>query len=434
MRDRGWGGRPPSPNRFDALAPWIVILAGVAAALHVGKLPPALPFLKDALGVTLIQAGFLLSMVQFAGMTLGLCVGLAADTLGRKRSMLSGLVVLSVASTLGSMAQSPRMLLVLRGAEGLGFLLVILPAPALLRQLVTTNQLSTMLGVWSAYMPMGTATALLVGSLWIPAFGWPSWWILFALLSAVMALWIERVVPSDEQRTRCVASVLPADTEPAIFLTWSQRLKETLAAPGPWLVSLTFAVYASQWWSVVGFLPYIYTQAGFSGGLVGILTAFAAAVNIVGNTASGNLLKRGVSPITLLICGFMAMTVGSVLAYGAFTSDQPIWRYAGVVLFSMFGGLVPGTLFSLAVLLSPREHDVSTTVGWMQQWSAIGSFAGPPVVAWVGAWAGSWQWTWVFTGICSAMGIGLSCKIANVIRSKVTDGNSHLYYCAGKNS
>ena len=31
----------------------LVVLAGVSAALHVGKLPPAIPLLRDALGVTL---------------------------------------------------------------------------------------------------------------------------------------------------------------------------------------------------------------------------------------------------------------------------------------------------------------------------------------------------------------------------------------------
>jgi CP family cyanate transporter-like MFS transporter len=421
-----------SPNKLESLAPWIVILAGVVAALHVGKLPPALPYLKEQLGVTLVQAGFLLSMVQFAGMALGLCVGLAADTLGRKRSMLSGLAVLSAASALGSTVQSPQMLLILRGAEGLGVLLVVLPAPALIRQIVSTRQLSTMLGIWSAYMPMGAATALLVGPLWIPAFGWPSWWIIFALLSAGMAWWVERVLPSDEQRARQAASVHQTNAAPAILGAWSQRLKETLTAPGPWLVSLTFALYSSQWWSVVGFLPYIYTQAGLSGALVGILTAFAAAVNIIGNAASGHLLKRGVPPTTLLVCGFVIMAAGSVLAYGTFTSAQPMVRYAGVVVFSLFGGLIPGTLFSLAVQLSPHERDVSTTVGWMQQWSAIGSFTGPPVVAWVGAWTGSWQWTWVFTGACSAAGIGLSWKIANLIRLKSNDDNSPLSYRTGK--
>ena len=47
----------------------VVILAGVVAALHIGKLPPAIPVLRESLGLTLVQAGFLLSLVQLAGMT-----------------------------------------------------------------------------------------------------------------------------------------------------------------------------------------------------------------------------------------------------------------------------------------------------------------------------------------------------------------------------
>ena len=71
----------------------LVVLGGVAAGLHVGKLPPALPVLRDALGVSLVQAGFLLSLVQLAGMTLGLLAGLAADALGLKRTMVAGLLL-----------------------------------------------------------------------------------------------------------------------------------------------------------------------------------------------------------------------------------------------------------------------------------------------------------------------------------------------------
>ena len=56
-----------------------------------------------------------------------------------------------------------------------------------------------------------------------------------------------------------------------------------------------------------------------------------------------------------------------------------IARYAGVLLFSAVGGLVPGTLFSLGVRVAPDESTVSTTVGWMQQCSALGQFAGPPL-------------------------------------------------------
>ena len=53
----------------DHRAAWLVVLAGGVAALQVGKLPPALPALQAELGLTLVQSGFLLSMVQLAGMT-----------------------------------------------------------------------------------------------------------------------------------------------------------------------------------------------------------------------------------------------------------------------------------------------------------------------------------------------------------------------------
>ncbi len=82
----------------------IVVLAGVSAALHVGKLPPALPVLQDTLGLSLVQSGFLVSLVQLAGMGLGLLVGLAGDGLGLRRCMVAGLLILSTASVAGGFA------------------------------------------------------------------------------------------------------------------------------------------------------------------------------------------------------------------------------------------------------------------------------------------------------------------------------------------
>ena len=79
-------------------------------------------------------------------------------------------------------------------------------------------------------------------------------------------------------------------------------------------------------------------------------------------------------------------------------------RLAGVLLFSALGGLVPGTLFALAVRLSPGQECVAITVGWMQQWSSLGQFVGPPLVAWAAAVSGGWQWTWVVTGFLCVLG------------------------------
>jgi CP family cyanate transporter-like MFS transporter len=172
-------------------------------------------------------------------------------------------------------------------------------------------------------------------------------------------------------------------------------------------------VYSAQWMSVIGFLPSIYSQAGLPAGWTAVATAAAAAVNIIGNVASGRLLQRGQRPDRLLLAGYAAMGLGAWIAFGPVVQGLPAsaaaaLRYVAVLVFSMVGGMIPGTLFSLAVRLAPDQRTVSTTVGWMQQWSCLGQFVGPPLVAWVAHRAGGWQWTWLVTGGCALLGIALA--------------------------
>ena len=117
----------------------LVVVIGMVSAMHIGKLPVAIPVLRAELGLSLVEAGYLLSLVQVAGMLGGLSVGLLADKAGPRRVMLVGLAVLTLSSLLGSMSQGVAQLLWTRGAEGAGFLLSVLPAPALLRLTVRNS-------------------------------------------------------------------------------------------------------------------------------------------------------------------------------------------------------------------------------------------------------------------------------------------------------
>lgn len=392
----------------------LVVAGGVAAALHVGKLPTALPVLREALGVTLVQAGFLLSLVQLAGMAFGVAIGLLADGLGLKRTMVAGLVLLAAASALGMAAQSAGALMALRAIEGLGFLLASMPAPALIRRLVAPTRMNAALGLWGAYMPVGTAIALVCGPPAMHLVGWRGWWVLLSIVACAMAIVLLRSLPPDSVRGEGRASAR----------SWGERLLLTLRSRGPWLVALSFAVYSAQWLSVIGFLPSMYAQAGLGAVWSGAATALAALVNMVGNVAAGRALQRRVPPARLLAIGFAAMAVGALVAFSDIWGGAPpgvagAARYAGVLLFSAVGGLIPGTLFSLAVRLAPSESTLSTTVGWMQQWSSIGQFTGPPLVAFVAAAAGGWQWSGVVTGACALGGLLLAGFIARALRAPV---------------
>jgi MFS family permease len=224
-----------------------------------------------------------------------------------------------------------------------------------------------------------------------------------------MAVVLARAVPGEaalEDRPRGAPSA-----------GWLARLRRTLGTRGPWLVAMCFAAYSSQWLAVIGFLPTIYLQAGVAGVATGVLTSLAAAANIVGNLAAGRLLHRGARPTALLAVGFVAMAAGATAAFaGGAGEGLPAWlRYVAVLLFSMLGGLVPATLFALAMRVAPSAATLSSTVGWIQQWSAMGQFAGPPAVAWVASRAGGWQWTWSVTGALSLLGLGLSVAIARAL-------------------
>jgi len=305
---------------------------------------------------------------------------------------------------LGGFAHDAAALLILRAFEGLGLLLAVTPAPSLIRRLASSRNSDTMLGLWGAYMPFGTAAALLASPWLLHRFGWQSLWWLLAAPSLVMAVWVWSAVPADGSEHSAAAAA------------WTARLQRTLSSRGAWLMALTFAVYSGQWLAVIGFLPSIYAQAAIAGETAGALTALAAAMNIVGNAAAGRLLQRGVAAPRLLYCGFAAMAAGAALAFMPALHGGAVVQYIAVLIFSMLGGLVPATLFALSVRLAPDGHTVATTVGWMQQLSALGQFTGPPLVAWVANRVGDWHWTWVVTGVFSAAGVLLSTCIAVLLR------------------
>ena len=395
-----------TPTNAHSNASWVVMAVGVCAALHIAKLPPAVPVLQQALGLDLVQAGFLLSAVQVAGMCLGLLAGLGADSLGLRRSMILGLCLVSAASAQGALTASVPWLLALRALEGLGFLMAVTPAPALIRRTVSAQAMQARMGLWAAYMPTGTALALLLGPLGMAWLGWQAWWLCLATATALAALAVWRWVPA--------VPPMPGAVDAGVLA----RIALTLRSEGPWLVALSFAVYAAQWLAVIGFLPTVYNALGLGLGVTGVLTASVALINVTGNVLAGRLLQRGWPARGLLHLGFACMALGAFGAFfqwGDWALPMP-WRFASVLLFSSFGGLIPGALFSMAVRLAPSEATVATTVGYMQQWSSFGQFAGPPSVAAIAAQVGGWQWTWAATGSLCVVGALLALRIERALK------------------
>jgi EmrB/QacA subfamily drug resistance transporter len=117
--------------------------------------------------------------------------GRMADLLGRRRMFIGGLVLFSLASLLGGLAQSEAWLIGARALQGLGAAIV---SPAALSILTTTfaegSERNRALGIWGAVAGAGGAVGVLLGGILTSGLNWR--WVLFvnvpiAIAAAVMA-------------------------------------------------------------------------------------------------------------------------------------------------------------------------------------------------------------------------------------------------------
>jgi len=104
--------------------------------------------------------------------------GRMADLLGRRRVLVTGLIVFAGSSLVGGLAHSSSLLVGARFAQGLGAALL---SPAALSTLTSTfrstRDRNTALGVWAAVSGIGGAAGVLFGGLLTEGPGWR--WVLF---------------------------------------------------------------------------------------------------------------------------------------------------------------------------------------------------------------------------------------------------------------
>src|SRR5919198_562605 len=154
-----------------AMTQFVVVLDAAIVNVALPSIGKALDFSQDNLSwvvnaYTLTFGGFLL---------LG---GRLADLLGRRRMFMYGLVLFSIASLLGGLAQSDIWLIIARGAQGLGAAIV---SPAALSIITNTfaegAERNKALGVWGAVAGSGGAAGVLLGGILTQYAGWE--WVLF---------------------------------------------------------------------------------------------------------------------------------------------------------------------------------------------------------------------------------------------------------------
>jgi MFS family permease len=347
-------------------AVWAIFAGGLVAGAYMTKVAPAIPGLRDELGLTLVESGLIATTFNLMGMLVGMLAGVLCDRFGHKRLALAGLAVLALGGGLGAFAWGFGSLLFARFLEGVGFIAFVVSAVTLMNAAAAPSDRAKALGLWSAYMPTGGTIALLAAPAVIAAWGWRGLWVVFAVLAVVSALAVARFAPvsryGEVRSMRLVA--------------------ESLARAGNIAMALLFAFYVAQWTSIMVWLPtFLVDEHRLAAGTAALATALFVLINAPGNLTGGWLLARGVPRGTLIIAG---AAIAALCEVGMFLeAAPPALRYVLVLAFSFSAGVIPASVFSGLPLHARTAQHIGTGNGIVMQASQIGQFLGPLAIAWM---------------------------------------------------
>lgn len=374
---------------------WMLVIllwtAGLGAAAQYGKVS----VVYDRLGAHYPDAGaslgFVVSLVGFTGMILGVIAGLLVARLRYRRTLLWALGFGAAISLFQSTLPPLPVLLASRILEGISHLAIVVAAPTLIAELSARRHAGFTLTLWGTFFGVSFAILVFGGLPFADAFGVGG---LFAAHGLFMALI-------------------------AVPLAW--RLPRIAKdAPDPplsagHLMQRHIAIYRSPWISAAGVGWLFYTLCFVS--LLTLLPQFIAPevralvigamplVSIVSSLTIGGWLLRYLPAIRVIESGF-------ALA-GLFALTLIVAPGHPVVCIALAAalGLVQGASFAAVPQLNDPADDRAAAYGSMAQTGNVGNTLGTPLLAAIIATSGnagamSAAAGLLFLGLCAHLWLG----------------------------
>ena len=196
-------------------------------------------------------------VVTAYGLTFGgflLLGGRAADLLGRRRMMMIGLAIFTVASLACGLATTDTFLIVMRGIQGVGAAIVLPAALSIVMNMFPEGaERNKALGAWGAVAASGGTVGLVLGGLLTRYLGWEYIFFLNVPIGAAALLLARRIVPE----SRLVATRRRYDPFGAITVTAGLLLTVYALSQAPqygWGSARTISLLAAAAVLILAFL------------------------------------------------------------------------------------------------------------------------------------------------------------------------------------
>jgi EmrB/QacA subfamily drug resistance transporter len=388
-----------------------VALPAIGRKLHFTE--SDLQWVVTAYGLTF--AGFLL---------LG---GRAADLLGRRRLLMTGLVVFTGASLGGGLATSDTFLVVMRGIQGFGAALVLPAALSIVMNMFPEGaERNKALGIWGGVGALGGTVGLLAGGILTTYVGWQYIFFFNVPIGAVALILVPKVVPesrADSARRRydpfgaisITASLLVivyAISE-APVVGWAATQTVVMFSAGAGLVAAFFVIETKveapllprpllrlrsvSGSNAVGFLLgtsfftfvflgtlYMQQVLGFSALATGAAWMTASVTSLAFAAISQKIVTK-TSPMPVMAFGMTLIGAGLLWAAHA-PANGNFWHdLAGPFFVAGIGTAFAFIPISIGALTGVTEHDAGVASGLLNTSQNLGGAIGVAVASSIAA-------------------------------------------------
>ena len=319
----------------------IVIATSILTLVSTDILLPSLPQIADYFAVPANEVKMLISIFLIGQFTTALIWGVIADQLGRRQTLLIGMIIFFIGSILSLFAQSINLLLVCRFLQGTGAVVVPVAGWALIQDLFPNDdgaRIMSWVGTLGAIIPL---FAPAIGGKIDVLYGWHANLYCIALFSTSLCL-IMLCIPTQKEIPK---TVIPT-------------LKERISIYARIMKNKTFISYIALFgllncgeWCFLTVAPFYYAHKHIAPDNMGILLMLTSMGFVLGSLFASQMFKRIGIDKTIAIAIQLALFSSVLLLMGEYMhwNNHQLFNALNMGLYILSSALLWGGTTSRAL-------------------------------------------------------------------------------------
>lgn len=284
--------------------------------LGLGIVTPILPLYAQSFGVGAAAVGSLVMVFGIARMIVNVPAGQWTERFGRKRLLVIGPLLNAVGAVGLAFSGSFPELLAWRVVQGVGSAIVTTAAMIAVADISNPENRGRIMSLYQGSLLLGAGAGPAFGGLLADAYGVRVPFLVFAVLTALAALWALLRIPETRPAAEAPVDGRPAPLPPALRQTLGDLMRDRNFV----LISaVTLGIFFTRSGGQMTLLPLLgHNVLGMSESAIGLAFTLIAACNFASLYAAGTLADRIGRKAVIVPSGILtALSIGLFMVTGS---------------------------------------------------------------------------------------------------------------------